>query len=265
VVIGGADGSGKTTLINRCVALLQELRADHVLTMNVHVADLTQVIPWGPPDPTDSAGGERAVTDRAKLVVDNLCEEIEDQIGLSHQESDEFKKSRTPQIAYRSLSRFLVGQHAAHKGTNVIVVLLPPTTAFPRELINYSRAVSPHIVFLAETSLPRRRWEAGVLSGPSSLSVRLDNLDSADYELFAKNRMARHDERGGSADTPRIPARTMQELADERGQRPMTISELQAALYLTYEDHISGAGRITEVTVDAIARTFLRHSQLGQV
>lgn len=260
VVVSGEDGSGKTSLIYRCVARLEEMAA--TLKLNLQIADLTQVIPWGP-DPTDRTTGEPAVTERAWLVFENLCEEIEHRIGLSHDVSTLFRSATTPQIAYRMLSRFLTAQKDARDGDNVVVVLLPATRAFPTELVRYAAAVYPRIIFFAETSLARSQWENELLrAAPSALSLRLDNLETEDYVAFAKNRMERHDKYGGSPGIPGIPDTTMRELAGERGRRPMTISELQAALYLTFEDHLSGAGRITEVTVNAIGRSFLRHVEL---
>jgi RecA/RadA recombinase len=218
VVVAGPKGSGKTSLIRRCITALQKspITADHTLV----AADLSS-IGTGNSRPTRLTLGTGMLLDILEVDAD-----LEQRWMTSLRELQE-----EPQRLYAQLSRIL--ERTAASDSLLLAVQLPASDERSEdEIAEYARFVSPRIVFFAESSHLHLEdgWRAriGGSTQVRPLPLEVGKLGKSDYVRFAESRLGRDD----INPAPQIEEGTMVWLRDQHG---LTLEQLQKLLHNVYE------------------------------
>ncbi|WBB77392.1 hypothetical protein O7606_13925 [Micromonospora sp. WMMD882] len=225
VLVAGHRGCGKSALVNRCA---------HWLRGQLAKAGLHgEVI-----DATKERREPEPMADRRARVCAALMEHLyANQLLVS----DGAYQARTdPDAAYRTLASCLT--------PNLVpIVLLPPATDVPDELVTYAADARKKIIFLAETSyeVPQRQIDR---AGPApAVHLAVGPLGERDAGRFAEARL--QDVPAGLL--PRVAATTLDEYTRSRGR--ISIGEVQRLLYGLYEKLRVQPERPDEVTLHHIS------------
>ncbi|MDG4821727.1 hypothetical protein O7635_07655 [Asanoa sp. WMMD1127] len=246
VVASGPAGSGKTSLVNRCVKHF--LAKARECGRHPMVIDLRR-------DRLDR--GETA--ERMRLLSERLVDEltVHDMINADGATA---QRSTDPDRMFPLLSKEL--------GENTIVaVLLPPSGDLIAELIEYARFARGKLMFFAETSFYRRlrdqRAEFHSAGGTAPLFLELGPLNETDGDLFLVHRLTRHrDEGGGWPDGAEPPNPATGKLEKLVSERPMSIGELQLLLHEIYDLLLTEVPQ-PELSDELFLRAVLRLSAPG--
>ncbi|MDQ1292667.1 MAG: hypothetical protein QG608_547 [Actinomycetota bacterium] len=266
VLITGREGSGKTSLLNRCVAWF--------------CAEAEGTAPETPPGPAR----QRTRTIVVDLVHEDprpasipgrateVCRRIVRELGKVAQRGNwgTSFRDRIPTIDSRELldsvelghvhldiSDLLVDLEDARAGRFLLVVMLPGCLDTPvPEVTNYLRWVRPRLLFLMESS----SFEGGHLetrgAGVPPLVLQVGDLGSTDGWLFVRNRLTRD---GTELTTP--PTMT-EETMTELMENGISIARLQRLMHGVYSDVLAGGQPTTEITMDEINK-FTRRSWIN--
>lgn len=219
VVVAGSKGSGKTSLIAKCVAALQKGQAE--ADTEVVVVDLTAI------------GPEAVVADRAQRAAQRLIDTLEVKGHLGTDRMALLKGVGTnPDRLYPQLS--LILENMPERKKPLLAAVLPAwDDRVAKELEVYARLVGPRLVFFAESSHPdlvkdwTSRLSDNALAWPLLLAT--GPLKKTDCDRFAANRLGEDD----VATAPRIEQVTMEWLDGQF--HALTLERLQKLLHGVYE------------------------------
>jgi hypothetical protein len=253
VVVNGEDGSGKSSLINRCVARV--VPAGSSVDPRTIVVDLTQS------QPPESEPLERRMFEARR----SLLLKLKTQIRLSDEVQKALVNPTDTRAVYELLSSSLAEPSSADGGQGLVVLL--PGTDLSKEIVEYSHCVQPGLVFFIEHSGRPRDLEAelDMLRDPSPIVLSVGSLKDGDCLAFVRNRLKlfseelqrRHD---GSGVTPTIRETAMTKLSQDR-QR-LTLRELQRVLYEVFEAHLASTRANKPVEYRDISRFFVQQGFL---
>lgn len=235
VLVTGAEGCGKTSLVNRCVNGLRTHLAERSINLTIAPAD---------PNPTGSTGQRmekvcQSVIDLPKvagLLPADLVTWLDEHCG-------------DPARFYRRLS-------SALPANRVLAVLLPPSE-LTEEVHQYLMLCPSKIVFFAESASSEVAAQAAELrsSRAQITTLGVTPLREGDGRSFSKARMRRHDGKGPDVDVE-AAERMVAACLSGRG---LPIGRLQSLLYGAYEEALSrqDAARV-RITYDYLADYVVR-------
>lgn len=239
VVALGWDGCGKTSLLNRCAAWLQNQLGAH----DCHVVPLVNVT-------RDS----ETVEERENKVFQSLIYEL----GYRELLTEEHRREMTEalhksnlDIGYLYVSKYVL------QPRNAVLVVLLPRTEIPREVESYARWAHPNLVFFAESRIVdavAAHWPTIQRVHNKSLPIRLDvgMLVEEDGWKFVR---ARKGDRTDAPDYPFVSEQTIRAVTEER---KLSIGELHDLLHGMYQELLEKSAKSGSVGSDPMREvTFL--------
>ena len=265
VVVTGASGCGKTSLINRCAAWLRDELARAQLTGEIFTL-------------TDSCTPNQSIMLRMEQVVTELVDNLRDErrgVNTRHIDLLESRIRETRELQDTSDRQDRQDRHAAMvdrvyryllrdalPDDRVAIILLPPSSAMVAEIESYANfARHPRIVFFAETDRVDdlyQMWHTILTNDRTTpILLKVGLLNAGDSWTYARARQG-SDPAGGSY--PTVSEETMQRVTSA-GVR--SLRWLHALLHLAYEKLDSQDTRedllsFREVSFEYIAECYLR-------
>jgi energy-coupling factor transporter ATP-binding protein EcfA2 len=266
VLIGGREGSGKTSLLNRCVARFCE-EVDEVASRPARTSP-----------PAQASRASRAPQQIRTIVVDlvredprpasipgratEVCRRIVRELRKVARDSnwEESFCDRLPQIdrnvvldsaeldgVHLDISDLLVELEEARAGRFLLVVMLPRCLDTPApEVANYVRWVRPRLLFLMESS----SYEGGHVEtrgiGVPPLILQVGDLEETDGWLFVRNRLTR------DGDSLAIPPTVTEETMTKVMQDNPSMARLQQLMYGVFSHVLSTDTPVDEITMEEI-------------
>ncbi|MEO3812563.1 ATP-binding protein [Sphaerisporangium sp. B11E5] len=171
VVVTGDSGSGKTSLVDRCVDWLGRAAAERG---------------WQAPavDLREAEAVALGTADRVRLVFRRLVASLAEEGAVPRRWVEELRVHEDdPPSGYRALGRVVLEQRR-------FAVVLLPSCELPMELREYARLATPGVVLFLESSYPEVEREAE--SPPSEgrvLHLRMGRLGADDVRRFVEQRL----------------------------------------------------------------------------
>jgi hypothetical protein len=257
VVVAGQSGSGKTSLIHRCVAEMQRLMTGRGLCAVVDLSS-RRPMPVTRDNRTEVASVDEFLNDLAEQVRAHLAVKYEDF-------RDDDPVIRPAVTTYTRISAQL------QRAGGVLAIILPrledavnappPNSgaAAYHPVQRYMELRFERIIFFAESLDPEgvRHWHdhiSGMGDREDALLLEVGSLDERDGWTFAEDRISRctHPE------VPTVEESTMLDVVSNHS--PMSLSRLQDICHSVWENVIIQRPGTSIVTPDDFARYYTDNS-----
>jgi len=251
VLVTGREGSGKTSLLNQCVAgfcrsVARRGRAGTGPVVPV-VVDLVREDPRPPSIPSRATEVCRRIARELHRIArkgnwdgtfSDRIPRIDRKVVLGSAELDE---------VFLELSDLLVDLEENRIGGYVLVVMLPRCLDAPRsEMENYARWARPRLLFLLESEFYGESQIDVPPSGIPPLVLRVGDLRKSDGWLFVSSRLT-HDGETITA-PPTVTEATMSQLMEDN----ISMAQLQQLMYGVFSHVLSTDRPVSEITMNEI-------------
>ncbi|WP_127507284.1 hypothetical protein [Actinoplanes solisilvae] len=231
VVVHGRGGTGKSTLIHRCIQYLQQVLAGEgrrFVTLDLGRRPLSP---------------SRSISERIDLILDWIAYEL-DAEGIIELDDNADAARR-----HASLSRM-------HLGDVTAIIRLPPSDDLTIELGQLARLAGPNVVMFGETFYSGVELEDALYrSRVPTLLLELLPLTPGDALLFVEDRLGR----AGPGAVPPLEAGTIERVVNAR---ETTVADLQRLLHDVYEYMHNRETSRSEITYDNITDYYFRRASV---
>jgi hypothetical protein len=232
VVVTGAEGTGKTSVVNRCAAW-----AKHTLASPRRfpvLVDLQTTLP-------NPMTAPLTIPERARQVYLRVVGELAQVEGLPEETISELKTpAQNLADAYAELSNVLRHWASREVADIVLVVLLPRTQDLTDEVTAFGQWVNPRLLFLAEAKTVPFEVKS------AHLVLNVGTLRPEDVRAWASERLSQD---GCPTDAPpAIAEEVFTQLAKDR----YSIARLQKLLLGVFGEVLPESSQVDWVTMDHV-------------